>query len=100
MHLAWVEQLEEAADGLVHPVDVTSGQRSAPIHPPLHIRHPALIAQLSEALRQEITHQTEVLCKQSRIELGDVPSRQETVNAVHECGVIPHFGRQRSKEVT
>ncbi|EXI72922.1 MAG: hypothetical protein AW07_03058 [Candidatus Accumulibacter sp. SK-11] len=94
-----IEQLQESADRLVGPVQVTPGQGAAKEDAVLQARQSALITQLREAFGKKIADQPEVLSENGRLELRNVPARQVAMDAVHERRVVAHLRRQRLKQV-
>ncbi len=54
---------------------------------------------LRPALGEEVAHESEVPREVDRVELGDIPARDEGVDPVHERRVVAHLLRQWPEQV-
>ena len=54
----------------------------------------------NEALGKHIANKAEAVCEELPTDLGNIPSGQVAVDAVHEGGVVPHLGRHRPEQVS
>ena len=101
-HLGIREQeLGQAADGLVHGLDVTPTQRATEMHPALHDGNTVSSAQPVPAFAEEVADEAEMVGHMlGGIQLREVPSGHIGVQAVHEGRVVAHLRGQRAQQMS
>ena len=55
---------------------------------------------MAPTLGEKVADQTEMVGEQLLIDFGNVPARQEGMQAIHEGSIVAHFRRHRSKQVS
>ncbi len=94
-----MDELQQAADGLLDGVLIPAAQGPAERHAALEHRRPALTPQPRPTFAEEVADQAEVIGLDRFADLGHVPAGQVGMDAVHEGRVVAHLRRHRAEQM-